>query len=103
MSARSLSVVLTLPAERDFANLLAFAEQQWGREQRRRYKAKLDRALGELASFPDLGRPRGRDGLDQRGFRVGEHVIYYRHDSRTITILRILHHRMNPEQHLPGR
>jgi plasmid stabilization system protein ParE len=34
--------------------------------------------------------------------RVGQHVLYYRVFDTRITIVRILHVRMNPEDHLQG-
>lgn len=102
MSARNRRLILSPRAERDVAALQAFSEQRWGSDQRLRYEAQIDQALGDLTRFPDLGRPRANFTPELRGLRVGEHVIYYKHDNEAITVFRILHRRMDPERHLPS-
>jgi toxin ParE1/3/4 len=72
-----------------------YTAQQWGNQQRRAYMAKLEKALQDLAELPHLGRSRDELGDGLRSYLVGEHVIYYRVDPGELTVLRVLHRKMD--------
>ncbi|KXK47547.1 MAG: plasmid stabilization element ParE [Nitrosomonas europaea] len=84
-----------------YCPLAATPEKEWGKTQQIRYLTQLDRAFHELADKPGLGRACDdiREGYFKYG--VGKHVIFYRHTGKDqIEIIRILHGRMDIEQHL---
>lgn len=77
-----------------------YTRKQWGSAQQIRYLTQLDSAFHDLADKPDIGRACDdiREGYFKYG--VGKHVIFYRHTKGQIEIVRILHGRMDIEQHL---
>lgn len=78
-----------------------YTRMQWGKAQQISYLTQLDSAFHELTDKPDLGRACDdiREGYFKYG--VGKHVIFYRYiEKGQIEIVRILHGRMDIEQHL---
>ena len=100
MSGRKLRLILASQASRDLSLILAMSARQWGPTQRDRYRTRIDHALNDLTTFPELGRVQAAERPGLRARPAGEHIIYYWHDDETVTVLRILHRRMNPDDHL---
>ena len=98
MSARSRQLILAPGAKRDFRDILMFTERRWGKEQRSRYKAKLDHGLRDLVRFPGRGPSRDDVSPGLRGLPVEAHVIYYRVDEQAINVVRILHGAMDASE-----
>ena len=99
MSAPEKAVVLSAEARDDLNSILLYTWQQWGEEQRDRYKATLDRALAALSDFPELG-PQAPGFLSGCRVRpVGRHVLFYRITDDEIEVVRILHERADPARH----
>ena len=72
-----------------------------GKTQQRRYLTQLDTAFHDLADKPEIVRARNdiREGYYK--FGVGKHLIFYRLKVKDqIEIVRILHGRMDIDQHL---
>ncbi len=95
MSARSRRLVLAPEAKRDFRDILMFTERRWDKEQRSRYKARLDQSLRDLTRFPARGRSRDDVLPGLRGLPVESHIVYYRVDDQAINVVRILHGAMD--------
>ena len=70
-----------------------YSLETWGRTQRDRYKARIDRALWDLPRFPNLGRARDELLPGLRSHPVGQHVVFYRVTDDEIIISRIIHGR----------
>jgi toxin ParE1/3/4 len=104
-------------AEADIAQILAISEKRWGTEGRRRYAAILAAGMRKAAHDPQgrttrerndllpgirslhLGHARGDD--PRKKVRQQVHVIYYSMlTSDSIEIVRVLHERMDPNQHV---
>jgi toxin ParE1/3/4 len=100
-SNRRLDV--TEEAETDFRSLLAYSKETWGEKQRDAYAEHLSVAMHELLTHPHLGHPRDDIYPGLRSRVTQQHVIYYVVDERTVTIIRILHVRMDPLAHLRDR
>ncbi len=88
-------LVLTVQVRRNLSDLLLASEQRWGRQQRIAYRARLAGALRDLVQFPHLGRSRDDIAPGVRALPVGQHVDFYRADDASVTIIRILHQRMD--------
>jgi toxin ParE1/3/4 len=97
MSARKRRLVLSPSARNDLSDLLLYTERRWGKRQRAAYQALIDRALRELARFPDLGRARDEIAAGLRGHPAGNHIILYRVSDEELTVARILHARQDAE------
>ncbi len=88
-SSHSLS--LSDDARRDIRAILRYTRKVWGERQRNAYAERLAATLQDLARFPELGRQRDDLSAGLRSYPVGEHVIYYRVEPASVTILRVMH------------
>lgn len=78
-----------------------YTRKQWGKTQQISYLTQLDSAFHDLADKSDLGRACDDIRAGYFKYGVGKHVIFYRHAGKgQIEIVRILHGRMDIEQHL---
>ncbi|HEY7029749.1 MAG TPA: type II toxin-antitoxin system RelE/ParE family toxin [Thermomicrobiales bacterium] len=100
MSAPSRSLVLTTEATADIANTLLYSANQWGMRQRDISAQRLSAAIDRLTRFPDLGRIRDDLPAGMHAHPVEQHVVYYRVDDQAVTIIRVLHGKMNAPAHL---
>ena len=76
-----------------------WSEQHWGEAQADRYVADLRAAWAALATGTSRSRPSRISGF--RLVTAGSHVIYLEENEDAITVVRILHDRMDAERHLP--
>lgn len=86
----------TEEAERDMRSILRFTRATWGVRQRDIYAQQLRTALDQLTRFPELGERQELLPPEVRARPVGQHVIYYQPRAEVISVLRILHSRMDP-------
>lgn len=96
MSSHRLPVIVSSRAQADYEDILAYSERTWGEDQALAYEAAIDRALDDVGSFPQIGRARDDLSPGYRSFPVEQHVIYYSVADIAVTIIRILHAKMNP-------
>ena len=101
MSYRELPVRLSRKAMQDFIDILQYTGEQWGPLQLEVYRDKLNEALLVIGRTPHIGRTRNDMPSLYRAYLVGSHVVIYRNEDQDIGVVRILHQRMSPLQHLP--
>lgn len=78
-----------------------YTRREWGKTQQRRYLSQLDAAFHDLADKPEIGHTCGEIRADYYKYGVGKHVIFYHYREKDqIEIARILHGRIDIEQHL---
>ncbi len=94
MSARN-SPVVTPEAQADLTSIALYTAERWGNRQRDAYIERIVSAIYDLPRFPGRGRLRADLGDGVRAYPVEQHVVYYRADDQAVTILRILHSRMD--------
>jgi len=82
-------------ARRDIRSILRYTRKIWGERQRNAYAERLAATLQDLARYPHLGRLRDDLAAGLRSYPVGEHIVYYRVEPASITILRVLHSNMD--------
>lgn len=95
------SFILTQKARDDLLAIGRYMRKQWEKAQQIRYLTQLGSAFHDQADKPEIGRTCDdiREGYFKYG--VGKHVIFYRHAGKDrVEIVRILHGRMDIEQHL---
>ena len=87
-------------AEGDLLSIGEHTLRTWGAVQVARYLDELEVCCQRLAENPALGRRCDdfRPGL--RRLEHGQHVVLYREDDDGVLVSRILHQRMDFEQHL---
>lgn len=108
---------LSGPAQADLAHILDVSTRRWGRDGRRRYAALLAATMRKIAAQPRNPATRARAELSSglrsfhtRFVRLNEpagrvrrsvHVLFYREvEPNVIEIVRVLHERMDPREHL---
>ncbi len=94
------SFQLTRKAREDLRSIGRFTQATWGREQRSRYLSRLDAAFYTLAESPDIEQACDHIREGYRKYRVGRHLIFYRLSNEGMTVIRILHDRMDIEARL---
>jgi toxin ParE1/3/4 len=92
---------LTRKAKADLSSIGRYAQRKWGKEQRNQYLTQLDQAFYTLAKNLLIGRSCDHIREGYGTYSIGKHIIFYRqYDSDTISIVRILHQRIDVERHL---
>lgn len=87
----------TAHAANDLRSIIRYTRQTWGVKQARLYRQELELSLTRLGERPDMGRQREEIASGVRSFRVAEHIAFYIRRRGGITILRLLHPRMDVE------
>jgi toxin ParE1/3/4 len=100
MSVRRLGVVLKPAARRDVRSILLYTRQRWGVAQRDAYRKALDQAFATLSIDPLIGRSRDEIAPSLRSHGVQQHIVYYRVAAETVTVLRVLHRKMDAARHV---
>ncbi len=91
---------LTEIAQQDLREIGRYSEQAWGAGQARKYLQTLETALETLSAIPKAGQPRNEIAAEVRSFKIGRHIVYYKERTGGITVVRILHPRMEPGRHI---
>jgi len=91
---------ITERAKQDLHSIGRYTQVTWGREQRNRYLKNLDASFHLLAEEPQRGKACDDIRPGYRKYHVGRHLIFYRHSTEGLEIIRILHDRMDVEAYL---
>ncbi|KAA5802323.1 type II toxin-antitoxin system RelE/ParE family toxin [Alkalicaulis satelles] len=86
----------TRDANADMKAILKYSVSQWGKSVATGYVQRLERSCERVAARPETGRTRSdlREGL--RSVAVASHVVFFRIDPDSVTIVRVLHARQDP-------
>lgn len=95
-----MKIVLKPSARRDLRSITLFTGERWGVSQQSSYLEAINQAFATLSANPQTGRVREDVGPGLRTYRVRKHVVYYRVDADTVTIIRILHANMDAARHV---
>jgi len=104
------------PARDDLSRILATSLERWGDAGRARYAALLSAAMRAIARAAEGPATRERTELSPgvrsfhirhargaRGVKEPVHVIFYRASEELIEVVRVLHERMEPSEHVERR
>ena len=92
--------VLSPQAEADLGEIWDFTVKTWGEKQAEDYIRLLVGAIEAVAEHPRRGRPCDEVRKGYRRYLAGSHIIFFRKTKSGIDVVRILHSRMDFEQHL---
>lgn len=96
-----LNLKLSRKAKADLKSIARYTEREWGRDQRNHYIFQFDQCFHRLGKNPNLGQSCEEISLGYRQPYQGSHIIFYRVASESVVeVIRILHKRMLPEEHL---
>ncbi len=87
-------------AEHDLEDIIDYTLQQWGARQANSYIDGLEVQCQLLADSPRLGIQRQEIKVELLSFPYESHILYYVIEPNNITIVRVLHHSMDPIKHL---
>jgi toxin ParE1/3/4 len=87
-------------AQADLGLIFADGLRQFGEAQAAAYSRSLGEAVELIAQFPFAGPALDAPSPHLRSFHCQSHTIIYRPDEGRILIVRILHDRMVPYDHL---
>lgn len=76
-----------------------YTQLEWGIKQRDKYLNQLDQTFHMLARNPKMGMECSEISPNLQRYPKQKHIIYYRIEGEYITIVRILHERMEPENY----
>jgi toxin ParE1/3/4 len=93
---------LSPAAERDLEGIWKYTRREWGLEQAERYTDLLTAAFQVLAASPKSAPACDHIRQGYRRRNVERHMIYFRITDYGITIIRVLHERMDAPHHLQG-
>lgn len=82
-------------ARRDIDQIYDHSVDRWGRQRADRYVRDLVAAAKGLARGTRIGRSIDEVVEGVWKLRCGSHLLFYREDGEAITVIRILHHRMD--------
>lgn len=82
---------LSVQADSDLADILAFGMENWGPAVGSEYFLSFDRSFRTLCERPMIGPAMPALGQQVRSFRHRRHRIYYEADMERVLILRVLH------------
>lgn len=95
------SFELSTKAKFDLKNIARYTQKKWGRTKRNIYIKQLDDCFHLLADKPSMGRDMSYIVQGYKKFPQSSHIIIYKLANKNkITIVRILHHKMDVKLNL---
>ena len=92
---------LSAKAKFDLKNIARYTQKRWGRVKRNIYIKQLDDCFHLLADKPSIGIDMSFIKQGYMKFPQSSHLIIYKRTTETkITIVRILHHKMDVKLNL---
>ena len=92
--------VLSPRAQADIDEIWDYTADRWNEDQAERYTQDLRRVIEAVARDPRKGRSCDHIRRGYRKYLVGAHVLFFRAVADRIEVVRVLHQRMDFEQHL---
>ena len=86
-------------AEEDLLNIFLKSIKNWGSSKALEYSQMIDETFTQLSENPDMGKSRDELFPGALSFPAGSYIIFYRKTYNQIEIARVLHQRMDFEQH----
>lgn len=94
------NIRFTRLAIEDLKAIGRYTQKVWGRVQRDTYLSKLDKAIKAITLKPGVGKKCDHIRKGYQKYHIGRHLIFYRSIDSSIGVVRILHERMDIENHL---
>jgi toxin ParE1/3/4 len=91
---------LTPAAKSDLLEIWNYTVETWGEKQAERYLLDIEIKLEQLAANPKLGRQRPEISPGYYSFPVEKHIGFYLYSGNHISIIGILHGRMDIDKDL---
>ena len=93
-------LIIAPTATNDLKEIYAYSLRQWGQSRSNRYLENIKDKIWLLIEQPLLGIERPEIFNDIRSVTIESHTLFYKVTTDTIQIIRVLHRRQDPQQHL---
>ncbi|MEM9795073.1 MAG: type II toxin-antitoxin system RelE/ParE family toxin [Pseudomonadota bacterium] len=91
-----MKAVLYRPeADEDLEDIWRYTLAQWDLDQALKYDADVMRRIAGLAAGTTSSRTAEELGPGMRRALAGQHVVFFREDDAAVTVVRVLHQRMD--------
>ena len=91
-----MKTVIILPdAEDDILGIWHYSLSTWGLEQAVKYDEDIQHRIESLAHGQSVSRSAEDVAAGLRRTIVGQHVVFFREDAEWVTVVRVLHQRMD--------
>lgn len=84
---------LSVKAAEDLAEIADYTISEFGAEQARRYRDRIEKTCTIIGETPDIGRLIDAVAPPMRFFPCGSHILVYTHDQDGVLVVRIRHQR----------
>jgi len=98
--AKRLRLILSNEARTDVKQILLYSEKTWGPRQAAVYERLIGDGLEHLTWFPRIGHRRDDLPPGYRRYFVGQHAIYYLVEEDSVSVTRVLHVTLDPDDEL---
>ncbi|WP_233810333.1 type II toxin-antitoxin system RelE/ParE family toxin [Paraburkholderia sp. HP33-1] len=92
--------VLSPAAELDLDDIWDYSVENWGAAQAERHIRLIQDTIIGLVQGTQPSRSASHVRAGYRSVLVGAHVVFFREHDELVDVIRILHQRMDPSQHL---
>jgi toxin ParE1/3/4 len=93
-------LVVSRRALADIGKVWQYSFEFWGRNQADKYFSNLQNSIYELVDNPYLGVSCIDIRAGYRKYNSGSHVIFFTVTNNTVTVIRVLHQKMNFKRYL---
>ncbi len=87
-------------AKKDIQHLWWTSYQQWGEAKTQTYLDQLEQAILSLRENPKIGVACHDIREGYRKYHINRHVVFYRVTPKPISVVRVLHDKMDSKRHL---
>jgi toxin ParE1/3/4 len=91
---------LTPAAQRDLSLIWDYTEGRWDAVQAETYINEIRAAVERVADDPRRGHPCDEIRPGYRRYSIGSHLLFYFPHPDGVSVIRVLHQRMDPTRHL---
>lgn len=95
-----MNLILSPRAHRDIEEIWDYTAKHWSKKQAELYIRQLAQQLEYIAANPNMALDCSEVRVGYYKFRCGSHYAFFKLLPDGINVIRILHERMNFEQHL---
>ncbi|MGC9386785.1 MAG: type II toxin-antitoxin system RelE/ParE family toxin [Hydrogenovibrio sp.] len=97
-----MTIEFSPKAKEDLSHIWDYTAKQWGIEQAETYIRNIWQSIESLESNCNHSQNIDFVRSGYRKIQSGSHVIFFKHLPETITVIRILHQKMDVARHLPS-
>ena len=98
--ARARFYELSTAADQDLEDIFDYLNEHYGVDRAEEYLITLEILFNQLVDYPAMGVSRNEIRVGLRSFPKEQHIIFYRALPDRVRIVRVLHQKRDPREHL---